>query len=225
MELARAQKLFVIEDAAQAHGARYKGKFCGNIGHLGCFSFFPAKNLGAFGDAGAVTGTDEELLARVRRLRDHGRTSKHEHTEVGWGERLDALQAAILDVKLKKLASWNDARRAHASKYTKALAGGDIATPVESTGARHVYHLYVIRTPRRDALLQHLNAQGVAATVHYRIPLHHQTAYRGLAPAAGTLAVTERLATEVLSLPIYPELADAQREFIVAEILGFRRGP
>ncbi len=219
MDLARSRNLYVIEDAAQAHGATYKGKTVGNIGHLGCFSFFPGKNLGAFGDAGAVTGTDEQLLARVRRLRDHGRSSKSEHVEVGWGERLDALQAAILDVKLTKLAAWNERRRLHAQRYTEALAHGPVAPPIESLHCRHVYHLYVIRTPRRQALLERLQERGIGARVHYTMPLHQQPAYR--AWAAGTLPVAERLCEEVLSLPIFPELDDEQRALIAAEVLAF----
>jgi dTDP-4-amino-4,6-dideoxygalactose transaminase len=224
MDLAGARKLYVIEDAAQAHGAAYKGKTVGGIGHLGCFSFYPGKNLGAFGDAGAVTGTDEELLARVRRLRDHGRTTKYEHIEVGWGERIDALQAAILDVKLTKLDAWNEGRRANARKYSEALADGGVGLPVEVANCRHVYHLYVIRTPKREALLKHLQAQGIGAGIHYPIPLHLQPAYRDWAPAPGKLAVTERLCQEVLSLPMYPELDDEKRAFIVGEVLAFQRG-
>lgn len=224
MDLSRSRGLYVIEDAAQAHGAVYRGKTVGGIGHLACFSFFPSKNLGAFGDAGAVTGTDDKLLERVRRLRDHGRTAKNEHIEAGWGERMDALQAAILGVKLTKLSAWNDRRRAHARRYTAALADHGIVTPVESADCRHVYNLYVIRTARRQAMLNHLQRQDIAVAVHYPVPLHRQPAYRTWGPSSGALTIAERLGDEVLSLPVFPELAPEQQAFIVGEVLAFQRG-
>ena len=223
MDIAERHDLWLIEDAAQAHGAEYKGQRCGSIGHLACFSFYPGKNLGAYGDAGMVTGNDEALLAKVRRLRDHGRTSKYEHQEVGWGERLDALQAAILGAKLPHLEAWTEARRAHARRYSELLAGYDVVTPYEATCVRHVYHLYVIRTPRRDDLLAHLRSKGIGAGIHYPIPLHRQPAYLREGYAGVRLPITERVAAEVLSLPMYPELTEDQLGYVAEAVKEFVR--
>jgi dTDP-4-amino-4,6-dideoxygalactose transaminase len=209
-QIAQRHGLRLIEDAAQAHGADVGGVRCGALGDLACFSFYPAKNLGAYGDAGAVTGNDPDLLARVGKLRDHGRTTKYEHDEVGFGERLDALQAAILRVKLRHLERWTELRREHARRYAELLAGTTVAKPEEASGRRHVYHLYVVRSPRRDALLAHLREQGIGAGVHYPIPLHRQRAYLAQGYSDVVLPETERAAAEVLSLPMYPELTDSQ---------------
>jgi len=221
MDIAQRHGLWVIEDAAQAHGAEYNGQRCGSIGHLACFSFYPGKNLGAYGDAGMVTGNDEELLAKVRRLRDHGRISKYEHHEVGWGERLDALQAAILGAKLPHLESWTEARRAHAYRYTELLNDSEVVTPYEAPTVRHVYHLYVIRTPRRHDLLAHLKAKGIAAGIHYPLPLHRQPAYLQQGYGDVHLPVTERVAGEVLSLPMYAELTENQMAFVAEAVKEF----
>lgn len=194
--IAERHGLWLIEDAAQAHAAEFETKRCGSIGHMACFSFYPSKNLGAYGDAGAVTSNDESLLARVRKLRDHGRTTKYEHDEIGFGERMDTLQAAILKVKLTQLETWTEARRAHARLYNELLADGDMITPFESPGVRHVYHLYVIRSPRRDRMLTHLRSRGIAAGVHYPIPLHRQPAYRKLGYGEVKLPITDRAAAE-----------------------------
>lgn len=223
MDIARRYDLWVIEDAAQAHGAEFKGQRCGSIGDLACFSFYPAKNLGAYGDAGMVTGNDDQLLANVRRLRDHGRVGKYEHQELGWGERLDALQAAILGAKLPHLEAWTEDRRDHAHHYTKLLADTEMMTPLEAPGRRHVYHLYVIRTSRRDPLLAHLNAKGIGAIIHYPIPLHRQPAYVSLGYGDTHLPVSDQAAAEVLSLPLYPELTDDQIEYVVEAIKEFIR--
>jgi len=221
MEIAQRRGLYLIEDAAQAVGAEIDGRRCGSIGHLACFSFYPGKNLGAYGDAGAVTGGDADLLARIRRMRDHGRTTKYEHVEVGYAERIDALQAAVLAAKLPHLEAWTEARRSHAHRYGELLAGGPVQPPVERAGVRHVYHLYVVRTPRRDALLEHLKANGVSAGIHYPIPLHRQRAYAGLGYGELSLPETERAAAEVLSLPMYPELTDEQLQHIAACVRSF----
>ena len=215
LEIASRKNLWLIEDAAQAHGAEYRGKRCGSIGHLACFSFYPGKNLGAYGDAGAVTGNDESLLGKVRKLRDHGRTSKYEHDEIGFGERLDALQAAVLCAKLPHLEAWTEARRSHARSYNELLAGCAVVTPFELPGVRHVYHLYVIRTRRRDALLAHLQAGGIGVGVHYPLPLHRQPAYKKQGYGDLSLCVTVRIASEMLSLPMYPELTEHQIEYII----------
>lgn len=218
-EIASRRGIWLIEDAAQAHGAEYRGRRCGSIGHLATFSFYPGKNLGAFGDAGAVTGTDPDLIARVRKLRDHGRSSKYEHDEVGFGERMDGLQGAILAVKLGRLAAWNDARRRIAATYAATLSELPIGLPAEQDWARHAYHLYVIRSTQRDRLLGALEAAGVRAGVHYPVPLHLQRAYRDL--NAGPFPVTEQAAAEVLSLPMHPHLTDDQVAFVAEQLTRF----
>lgn len=220
--IAKQHNLRLIEDAAQAHGAEYHARRCGSLGDLACFSFYPGKNLGAYGDAGGVTGNDEELLAKVRRLRDHGRTGKYVHEEIGWGERIDALQAAVLNVKLPHLEQWTEARRNHASAYTTRLAELDMITPHTAPGMRHVFHLYVIRTPRRDALASHLKANGVGTGIHYPIPLHRQPAYLKLGYDTTQLPVTEQAAEEILSLPMYPELTNEQIDHVVNVIKEFQ---
>lgn len=216
LEIARRRGLWLVEDAAQAHGATHRGRSCGTMGDLAAFSFYPGKNLGAFGDAGAVTGSNPELIARVRKLRDHGRTTKYEHDEVGYGERLDALQAAILGVKLTRLEAWNELRRRAAGRYAELLLEAAVERPVEQPWARHVYHLYVVRTRNRDALVAALGEAGVRAGVHYPVPLHRQPAYRGL--EVGPLPEAERAAAEVLSLPIYPHIRDNQIERVAAAV-------
>lgn len=218
-DIATRRGLWLIEDAAQAHGATYRDRPCGSIGHLAAFSFYPGKNLGAFGDAGAVTGRDTDLMSRVRKLRDHGRTTKYEHDEVGFGERLDGLQAAVLAVKLERLAAWNDARRRIARRYSEGLAGLPLELPVEQPWARHVYHLYVVRARQRDDLINALEAAGVRTGIHYPVPLHRQPAYREL--EAGPFPEAERAAAEVMSLPIYPQLADEQVDYVIEQVKRF----
>ena len=214
MAIAERRGIVVIEDAAQAHSAEFDGRRVGSIGHAACFSFYPGKNLGAFGDAGAVTSDDAAVLDRVRRLRDHGRTTKYEHIEVGFAERIDALQAAILGAKLPHLEDWTESRRRHAGRYSDLLAGTDLVLPIERRGVRHVYHLYVLRSSRRDALLEHLKSHGVMAGIHYPIPLHLQPAYVAQGYGDVVLPHTERAAAEVISLPIYPELRDDQAAYV-----------
>jgi dTDP-4-amino-4,6-dideoxygalactose transaminase len=218
LEIAERHNLRLIEDAAQAHGAEYQERRCGSIGHLACFSFYPGKNLGAYGDAGAVTSNDAELLDKVRKLRDHGRTTKYEHDEIGFGERIDALQAAILAAKLPHLEDWTEARRAHARLYDELLAGCDVVTPFESPEVRHVYHLYVIRARRRDELLARLKERGIGAGIHYPLPLHRQPAYLKQGYGDLSLPVTEQVAAEVLSLPMYPELTREQIEYVAEAV-------
>jgi dTDP-4-amino-4,6-dideoxygalactose transaminase len=217
-EIATRRGLWLIEDAAQAIAAEYDGKRCGGIGDLACFSFYPSKNLGAYGDAGAVTGNDETLLAKVRKLRDHGRISKYEHDELGFGQRIDAIQAAILGAKLPHLESWTEARRAHAYLYNELLSGAEVETPFESQNVRHVYHLYVIRTARRDAMLQRLKEKGIDAGIHYPIPVHRQPVYVKLGFGDVSLPITEQAAGEILSLPMYPELSPEQIEYVARAV-------
>jgi dTDP-4-amino-4,6-dideoxygalactose transaminase len=219
--IASQRGVWLIEDAAQAHGAEVDGRRCGSIGNAACFSFYPGKNLGAYGDAGAVTSNDAELLARVRRLRDHGRTTKYEHEEIGQAARMDAIQAAVLNVKLTHLDAWTEARRRVASRYATLLEPASVRLPVEAAGAKHVYHLYAIRSNARDALLEHLRSQGVAAGIHYPVPLHRQPAYAGQGYESIALPVTESVAASILSLPIYPELTNEQIAHVANVVLEF----
>ena len=216
LRLAHRHGLAVIEDAAQAHAAGLQGRRAGQWGHVACFSFYPGKNLGAYGDAGAICTDDDALADTIARLRDHGRVGKYAHVEVGYGERLDALQAAILGAKLPHLETWTEARRAHAATYTAALrAVPGIIPPVEQPDARHVYHVYCVRlaeggAARRDAVREALNARGIGAGIHYPIPLHLQPALAGLGHGRGSYPQAEAAADSILSLPIYPELTGTQ---------------
>jgi dTDP-4-amino-4,6-dideoxygalactose transaminase len=208
LELAEDRDIAVVEDAAQAHGARYGRRRVGGLGRLGCFSFYPAKNLGALGDAGAVVTNDGELAQRIRLLRNLGESPKHHHETRGHNERLDTMQAAVLRVKLRRLDGWNEARRAVARAYGAALAGLPLRLPVEAAGREHVWHLYVVRSPDRDALHAALRAVGVGVGMHYPVPLHLQPALAGLGYAAGNFPVAEAWAAELLSLPMHPALSE-----------------
>jgi dTDP-4-amino-4,6-dideoxygalactose transaminase len=221
LEIAARHNLRVVEDAAQAHGSEYRGRRAGSIGDLACFSFYPSKNLGAYGDGGMVTGSDEALVARVRKLLDHGRVSKYEHDELGWGYRLDALQAAVLGVKLRHLDDWNTARRAHATRYNLLLAHSSVVTPTALDHVQHIYHCYVIRTPRRDELVVHLKESGIGVVVHYPIALHMQPAYRELGYEPGDFPISEACAQEVVSLPMYPELTETQQRRVADTVVAF----
>lgn len=209
-DIARRRGLFVIEDAAQAHGAEYQGIRTGALGDVACFSFYPGKNLGAYGDGGAVTTNSAAIAERIERLRDHGRTSHYHHTEVGFNSRLDAIQAAILKVKLRRLDEWNANRRRAAECYTTELAQSGIKTPVVRKGSTHVYHLYVITTNERDAMRSKLDEAGVATGIHYPLPLHLQPAFAYLGYKRGDLPFCEMMAARSLSLPMFPELARDQ---------------
>lgn len=206
LEIARKHGLKVIEDCAQAHGAEYKGRRVGSMGDAGCISFFPGKNMGAMGDAGAVVTNDDAIARKVSLLRNHGREGKYEHEMVGYNERMDTLQAAILNVKLPHLDDWNEMRRTHAAEYCAALAGTKIGLPVVAPNCKHVYHLFVIRHPRRDDLQKSLKEKGIATGVHYPLPLHLQPAYADLKHREGDFPATEKAAKEILSLPMYPEM-------------------
>jgi len=218
MAIARKHNLKVVEDCAQAHGALYKGKKVGTIGDAGCFSFFPGKNLGAYGDGGAVVTNDDAIAGKVRLLRNHGREAKYEHLIEGYCDRLDALQAAILSVKLRKLEGWNQKRREAAKLYDELLGSDGIVTPAEADGVRPVYHLYVVRVKDRDGLQKDLKEKGIATGVHYPVPLHLQPAYRHLGYVQGDFPVAEGAAQEILSLPIFPEINNAQITYIANEI-------
>jgi len=223
-EIAARHNLSVIEDAAQAHGAEYKGRKVGALGRANCFSFYPGKNLGAYGEGGAVMTDDEGVARRVRLLRDHGSQQKYRHEIVGYNFRLEGIQAAVLGVKLKHLDGWNELRRAHAARYAQLLGDATqqerLALPSEMPYARHVYHLYVVQTERRDEMQKNLSAAGVQTGIHYPIPVHLQPAYTSLGYKPGDFPEAERQAARVLSLPMYPELTDEQIEHVVAVVSG-----
>ncbi len=209
MEIARDRGLYVIEDACQAHGATYGGRKAGSIGDAAAFSFYPGKNLGAYGEAGAVTTDNDELAAKMRMLRDHGQSRKYYHDVIGWNARMDGIQGAVLSVKLAHLDAWNDLRRRHAAAYD-AILGRDarIVAPTERPGGRHVYHVYAVRVRQRDKVLAALQAAGIGAAIHYPVAVHEQTAYAGL--TTHRFPVAEQCAQEFLSLPLYPEMTEEQ---------------
>jgi dTDP-4-amino-4,6-dideoxygalactose transaminase len=219
LEIARRYDLCVIEDACQAHGAKYKGKNAGTMGDTGCFSFYPGKNLGAYGEAGAIVTNDDALAEKVRMLRDHGQAKKYYHDWIGWNARMDGLQGAVLGVKLKHLPSWNEGRRRNARLYNELLANGDQMTlPKEAEFVKHVYHIYAIRVRNRDAAMAALGQKGIATGIHYPLPLHLTDAYRSLGYKAGDFPVAERCANEFVSLPMYPELTEEQIRYVCNEV-------
>jgi dTDP-4-amino-4,6-dideoxygalactose transaminase len=214
VEVARRHGLAVVEDACQAHGAELAGQRAGSVGDAAAFSFYMSKNLGAYGDAGAVTTNSLAIATELRRLRDHGAARKYEHAEFGINSRLDELQAAILRVKLRYLEEWNEQRIVAAARYDAVLGDLDVVVPEVRPGARHVYHLYVIQTDERERLRESLDARGVATGIHYPIPIHQQPACQGVGRVVGRLEHTERLANRILSLPIYPELEERQIGYV-----------
>jgi dTDP-4-amino-4,6-dideoxygalactose transaminase len=216
LAVANRHGLVVIEDACQAHGSEYKGRRCGSMGQLGCFSFYPGKNLGAYGEGGAVVTSDPALAERIRLLRSWGEETRYEHKYRGFNYRMDGVQGAVLGVKLKHLAAWTEARRSRAAEYSRHLAETTVVLPTERPGSRHVYHLYVVRVQERDAWRARLNDAGVQVGIHYPLPVHLQPAYRDLGYSAGDFPVSERAANEVLSLPIFPELTGEQIETITS---------
>jgi dTDP-4-amino-4,6-dideoxygalactose transaminase len=233
LEIARRYDLVVIEDACQAHGARYKGQRVGTLGHAAAFSFYPAKNLGAYGDGGMLVTNDPQVAAAVRQLRDYGQQGKYNHVVLGYNHRLDTVQAAILRVKLRHLDAWNAARREHAALYSGLLRGAGVVTPVTAPFADPVWHLYVIRAEDRAGLQQALTAHGVNTGIHYPRPIHLQQAYRDLGYTPGDFPVTEQYAGQILSLPMYAELtpdriayvAETIREWGAASRLQLLAGP
>lgn len=231
LELAERYGLRVIEDACQAHGAMYFSKRdgrwhkAGSMGLAAAFSFYPGKNLGACGEAGAVTTRDEVLAARIRMIRDHGQAKKYYHDVEGYNGRLDAIQAGILRVKLQHLAKWNDQRREHATEYQRLFeaAGNPIKTPYEPSWSRAVYHLYVVRTQDREGMMAHLKTTGIGTGIHYPIPLHLQKAYAHLASIFRHFPVSEKIAAEIVSLPMFPQLTAEQQARVVAEVSRFAK--
>jgi dTDP-4-amino-4,6-dideoxygalactose transaminase len=221
MAIARRHGLFVLEDACQAHGADYRGQRVGAIGDAACFSFYCSKNLGAFGEGGMLTTNNPEVAASVRRLRDHGSDRRYEHAAIGTNARLDEVQAAILRVKLRHLDEYNAGRQAAAAAYGAALAGTGLELPTVRPDRTHVYHLYVVQGPRRDALKEYLGARGISTGVHYPIPGHLQPAAKPWSKGPGSLPVTEALTGKVLSLPMYPELTRDQVAYVADAIRAF----
>ena len=226
MAIADRHRIPVLEDAAQAHGAEIGGRRAGGLGHAACFSFYPGKNLGAYGDAGMVVSNDGDFIARLRQLANHGAgTNKYDNVVAGTNSRLDTLQAAVLRVKLASLDVWNRERGERVAAYTRALSGAPSVTlPVEKPGVKSAWHLYTIRVPARDALQKHLAAQGIATAVHYPRPIHLQPAMALAGGRVGDLPVSERLCGEVISLPLYPELPLEAVEEIAGEVRRFAQG-
>lgn len=220
-EIAARHGLKVIEDACQAHGAEYKGCRAGSLGDAAAFSFYYSKNLGAYGEGGFITTDDADLAQKVRMVRDHGSAKRYYHDVVGFNGRLDEIQAAVLRVKLPHLEEWNERRREHARLYGELLKGTLVVTPVECPGNKHVYHLYVIRTPMRDELQAWLKDRGVSTGIHYPVPLHSQVAFRSFGYSQEKLPVTEHVVNKVLSLPMYAELSDQEIEYVVDSIKAF----
>jgi dTDP-4-amino-4,6-dideoxygalactose transaminase len=221
-EVANRHGVAVIEDAAQAHGATFKDRKAGTIGILGCFSFYPSKNLGAFGDGGAIVTDDDEIAARLRRLRNYGEERRYHHTTKGINSRLDEIQAAILRAKLPHLDLWNERRRQIAEIYNREISNDLITRPEEMNYGRSNYHLYVIRCSRRDELQHHLSENGVHTLIHYPVPIHLQSAYSDLGKVAADYPVAELCAREVLSLPIFPELTDKEAFYVARCVNSFK---
>lgn len=215
LEIAGRRAIPVVEDCAQAHGAMDRGRKAGTMGTLGCYSFYPSKNLGCYGDGGAVVTADRVLASRLRRLRNYGQRDRYVQETLGINSRLDEMQAAILRVKLRYLDRWNDQRRRLAATYSSGLAGLPLETPVEAPHARHVYHLYVVQAERRDALQAFLDGAGIQTLVHYPVPIHLQRPYVDGRYPPGTLPATERVAQRVLSLPLYPQLPEPEAREVI----------
>jgi dTDP-4-amino-4,6-dideoxygalactose transaminase len=223
IEVARRHGLTVIEDAAQSHGAQYKGRSAGSIGDIGCFSFYPGKNLGAYGEGGAAVTNDPELARRMSLLRDWGQEAKYHHSLPGYNYRMDAIQGAVLNVKMDWIEDWTEARRSVAAQYDRLLANSGYQAPASPPHSRHVYHVYAIRAPQRDRVQQALEGAGIGTGIHYPVPVHCQKAYADLGCAApGRLAVSEAVADQFLSLPIYPELRPDQVEEVMTQLQRVR---
>jgi dTDP-4-amino-4,6-dideoxygalactose transaminase len=221
MDIAERHGIVVIEDSAQAHLARYDGRSVGSIGHIGCFSFYPGKNLGAYGEGGLATTSVPEYARKMRLLRDWGQSRKYHHEFLAYNYRMDAIQGAILGVKLRHLEQWTDARRANARRYQRLLSESGLAVASEVPGRRHVYHVFSIFHPERDRLREQLGSQDIQTGIHYPIPVHLQGAYRGLGYKIGDLPVTERLAAQQLSLPMFAELTEEQIGLVAEAVNAF----
>jgi dTDP-4-amino-4,6-dideoxygalactose transaminase len=221
LEISRRRGVPLVEDAAQAHGARYKGRNVGTFGAMSAFSFYPGKNLGACGEAGALLTDRADFAKRAGTLREHGSSTRYYHEEVGYNYRMEGIQGAVLGVKLAHLPAWTAARRRIASRYHALLASTPLLLPIEAPWAESSFHLYVVRHPARDRLRDHLQAHGIGSALHYPLPLHLQKCFASLGYGPGDFPVAERTAHECLSLPMYPEISDAQIEHVAATIAGF----
>ncbi len=215
LELSRRYGIALIEDAAQAHAARYRDRWAGTFGQCGCFSFYPGKNLGACGEAGAVVTDDERIAVRVRALRDHAQEQRYQHGEIGFNYRMDALQGAVLRIKLNYLREWTQARRLLARRYLDLLQELPLQLPMQAPDRRHSWHLFVVLYPHRDRLRAELEARGIQTGLHYPIPVHLQPAYRHLGYQAGDFPVAERIAAECLTLPLFPEMSAPQQDLVI----------
>jgi len=224
MEVSHRYNLAVIEDACQAHGAKFNNKKVGSFGAMGCFSFYPTKNLGGSGDGGMVITDEKKLYEKLRLLRCYGEKKKYVHILQGGNSRLDEIQAAILRVKLRYLDKWNDQRRTKALRYKKELEGSGVVCPVEKEGSHHVYHLFVIRTRKRNSLGAFLKGKGIETLIHYPTPIHLQKAYKDLGYQRGDLPVTERYAQGILSLPFFPELSEREIDEVGDQVKNFFKG-
>lgn len=215
LEIGNRLGIPVIEDAAQAHGARYRGRGAGTLGHTGCFSFYPGKNLGAYGEAGAIVTHDDRIAARLRSLRDHAQSQRYHHDEIGFNYRMDAFQGAILGIKLRYLETWTEARRRLAAAYLERLADLPLQLPTEALDLRHVWHLFVVLHPERDRLRDALETRGIGTGLHYPVPVHLQKAFAHLGYRDGDFPVSERIARECMTLPLFPEMTESQQDRVV----------
>ncbi len=222
LAIAKKHRLLVLEDACQAHGALYKAKRVGGLGHAACFSFYPGKNLGAYGEGGAVVTSDAEIATKIKKLRNHGGLKKYEHEILGMNARLEGIQGAILRAKLPFLDRWNELRRQNAERYQGLLKELNMVLPREASYAKSVFHVYVIRVQERDRLNAYLNENGISSVIHYPVPNHLLKFYRELGYREGSLPVTEKVSKEVLSLPLYPELTEEQMQYVADTIHSFQ---
>jgi dTDP-4-amino-4,6-dideoxygalactose transaminase len=223
LEIGRKHGIPVIEDAAQAQGARYQGSGAGSLGLCGCFSFYPGKNLGAAGEAGAVVTDDDRIAARLRALRDHAQSRRYSHDELGFNYRMDAFQGAVLGVKLKHLEGWTEARRKLASRYHEELSELPLGLPTEASDRRHVWHLFVALHPYRDLIRAGLEARGIMTGLHYPVPVHLQKAYESLGHHAGDFPVSEKIGRECFTLPLFPEMTDRQQDRVIEALFDVLR--
>lgn len=222
MECAKVHNLYVIEDACQAHGATYKGKRAGSIGHAGCFSFYPGKNLGAYGEGGAVITDNEQIAQRIAVLKDHGQSEKYYHTVIGWNDRMDGIQGAVLSVKLKYLEEWNAARRRSARLYSSLLGSVDgVRVPKEVPYGEHIYHVYAARVHDRGGLMKYLSSSEVSCGIHYPVPIHLQEAYRFLGFGRGSYPVAEQCCDDIVSLPMFADITGEQVRYVADRISHF----